>query len=76
MTITTKEMHAELIGLFARFDTNGNGCIDEHEFRNLMRALGEDIRSDNFAAQFAKIDANGDDTITFEEFVDWWLDYK
>lgn len=74
MTNLTEELRTELLQLFARFDADNNGHIDEDEFQQLLRALGEEAPAETLALQFAAIDANGDGVVQFEEFAEWWLD--
>lgn len=76
MTKLTEDMKAELKAEFTRFDVDNNGLIDEGEFQQLLRALGEDAPAETLSLQFAAIDANDDGAVQFEEFVEWWLDYQ
>ncbi len=76
MDNSTAQMNAELIKLFARFDLNKDGHIDENEFSLLLKALGEEVDHLNFSQLFNKVDANGNGVVDFNEFRDWWLDFK
>jgi len=76
MTKTTQEMRIELVRLFARFDSDGNGRIDVQEFQKILAALGEHSSGNALAKLFAAVDQDGDGSVQFEEFVDWWLDYR
>lgn len=71
-TITT-EMEAELIRLFSRFDRDGSGLIDEHEFRMLLEQLEFEAPDNVLREEFRDIDANGDERVTFSEFAEWWI---
>ena len=76
MTDTPPENKDELLRLFARFDGDGDGLIDESEFRKILQTLGEDSPDEVLSLEFAVIDANADGMAEFEEFRAWWLDYQ
>ena len=63
-----------LRGHFQRFDQDGNGYIDVNEFREVLRALGEDPPTSVVELNFAAIDTNEDGVVNFSEFSKWWLD--
>jgi Ca2+-binding EF-hand superfamily protein len=65
-----------LFSLFSRFDANGDGRIDEAEFRTIVESLGEIPSKEVLSLEFAAIDSNGDGRVVFQEFKAWWLDYK
>lgn len=62
--------------LFARFDQDGNGLIDETEFRGILKALGEDSSDEVLSLEFALFDGDSDGLVDFVEFSKWWLDYR
>jgi calmodulin len=62
--------------LFDRFDSNCDGLVDEDEFREVLRSLGETPTDELLSLEFAAIDANADGKVEFEEFKEWWLDYR
>lgn len=74
MSRTNEKMQAELKELFNRYDIDSNGLIDQGEFAQLLQALGESTPEETLTLQFAAIDADGDGSVGFAEFVDWWLD--
>jgi Ca2+-binding EF-hand superfamily protein len=76
MTTITDAMQAELIRLFIRFDTDKNGLIDENEFRQILKRLKYESGNDVLGREFAAIDVNGDDKVTFTEFSDWWTSVR
>ncbi|MEM7277200.1 MAG: EF-hand domain-containing protein [Pseudomonadota bacterium] len=76
MAQPTEEMRAELVQIFARFDVNNDGLIDQGEFAQVLQALGHPLEPPALEAQFQSIDTNGDGNIQFAEFCDWWLDYR
>ncbi|ESO86039.1 hypothetical protein LOTGIDRAFT_77179, partial [Lottia gigantea] len=51
---------------FAIFDMDGNGYIDEHELRYVMRRLGENLQEADVKAMFQLADLNGDGLIDYE----------
>jgi Ca2+-binding EF-hand superfamily protein len=66
----------ELQRLFSRFDIDGSGSVDEAEFRRILEALGEDPSDEVLSLEFAVIDADLDGVVSFDEFADWWRDYR
>lgn len=54
--------------IFADFDEDGNGYVTTIEFRNALRRLGLGITSREIDQVMAKIDANGDGKIDYQEF--------
>ena len=62
-----------LLQLFNRFDTNGDGLINEQEFGILLQTLGETPSDEVLSLDFAAMDANDDGRVDFEEFKLWWL---
>lgn len=67
---------AALLRTFERFDTNGDGFVDEEEFRAILRSLGEDPSKEVLSLEFAAMDTNADGMVEFQEFKGWWLDYR
>jgi calcium-binding protein CML len=65
-----------ILRLFRRFDTNGDGLIDESEFGEILKTLGWDSSSEVRALEFAVIDRNSDGLVDFREFADWWRDHN
>ena len=60
--------------VFERFDSNGDGLIDETEFGHLLAGLGWHSEEEVRSLEFAAIDQNSDGLVEFAEFVDWWQD--
>ena len=58
----------------AMFDrhSGGDGSIDAAELRYLMRELAHDLSDEEHSLVMAKLDANGDGTVSFGEFCAWW----
>ncbi|MDJ0653253.1 MAG: EF-hand domain-containing protein [Xanthomonadales bacterium] len=57
---------------FNRIDGNGDGQIDQNEFRQLAQQLGLNRTEDVIDAVFGAIDADGDGLISRSEFRQWW----
>lgn len=53
---------------FNVFDMDGNGYIDKHELKYVMRRLGENLSDEDLKAMFSEADLNGDGLIDYEEF--------
>ena len=51
---------------FKVFDMDGNGYIDKHELKYVMRRLGENLSDDDLKAMFTEADLNGDGLIDFD----------
>jgi calmodulin len=64
----------ELVRVFARFDRNDDGAIDEDEFGEMLASLGWDSAAEVRSLEFAAIDGNSDGLVEFSEFSEWWLD--
>jgi Ca2+-binding EF-hand superfamily protein len=69
--ITTQQL-AELRQSFDACDSNGDGWIVNAEFASLLQALDTDLSSDECLLAFEVTDADGDGSISFEEFMEWW----
>lgn len=54
---------------FEIFDKNNNDVIDEHEFGNLIRAIGFNPSNREIEETLRKFDKNGDGVIDFQEFI-------
>ena len=76
MTDPPVETENELLRLFACFDTDRDGLINEREFREVLQTLGEAPSKEVLSLNFAAIDANSDGMVNFGELMRWWLDYK
>jgi len=68
----TEDPEAEAVKkLFRKYDTNGDGIIDQGEFKTFMSALGLNL---SLTKQFLDcVDRNHDGYVQYEEFVDWVL---
>ena len=57
------------VDLFKQYDTNREGTLDTDEFRILMNDLN--YSSEVIQSGIAAIDTDGNDVITFHEFIKW-----
>jgi Ca2+-binding EF-hand superfamily protein len=57
---------------FDKFDSDGNGFIDEVEFSDLVASLGIGMTAEKVQIAFTAIDVNGNGHIDFGEFAEWW----
>jgi len=53
---------------FRVFDLDGNGFIDKHELKHVMKRLGENLSDADVDAMFQEADINNDGQIDFNEF--------
>lgn len=70
-TLSTEQL-GELRASFDRVDRNGDGRIVDGEFVALLHALDEDLSRDECLLAFEATDEDGDGSISFEEFIEWW----
>jgi hypothetical protein len=59
---------------FRRYDDNNDKTLDQHEFRFLMRDLGEGLSEQDSATLFMKYDNNKSGDISFDEFTQCVVD--
>jgi hypothetical protein len=57
---------------FDKIDANHNGFIEKNEIKSAAALLGENITSEEFDQCFQVMDANHDNVISFQEFINWW----
>ncbi len=57
---------------FDRADTNGSGELERSEIQNLLLDLGMHLSPDQLNAAIEDMDPNGDNKITYEEFLQWY----
>lgn len=76
MTDSSTDKTDALFRRFMRFDTNGDGLVDENEFRKIIQELGGNSTDEVLSLEFAAIDTNTDGMVGYQEFKNWWLDYK
>lgn len=69
--VTTTQL-AEMRQTFDNVDSNGDGWIVGDEFVSLLQALDSDLSKDECLLAFEATDADGDGSVSFEEFMEWW----
>ncbi|XP_063691175.1 calmodulin-A-like [Bolinopsis microptera] len=60
---------------FTLFDKNGDGTITTDELEVVMRSLGQDPTEEYLQATIAKVDANGNGSMEFDEFLELMTEY-
>ena len=71
--MTTDEL-AEVRESYDRFDSDADGWIVQSEFERLLQLLDPDLSKDECGLAFESADADGDGSISFEEFMKWWTE--
>ena len=57
---------------FVDFDADESGFIDGEEMRKIANSIGENPDTEEFKQAMLALDFNGDNIISFTEFVAWW----
>lgn|ERR1712048_942031 len=68
MSDLTETQLKDLQETFSLFDANGNGYITTQELAQAMRQLGQNPTNKEIKEMIAKVDANNDGKLNFEEF--------
>lgn len=71
MALTEEELR-EVEETFDHFDTDDNGVIDRNEFRQLLKTLDPKFSEEDVLLGLKVLDANENDVIDWDEFLDWW----
>lgn len=64
----TDEQKQEIKEAFELFDTDKDGCVDYHELRVAMRALGFDLKKAEVLKILRDYDKSGHNLMEFEDF--------
>ena len=67
--LLTPEQLVEINGAFKKFDQDGNGHIDVGEIQTVMTNLGYPKSYEEAAKLASAVDADGNGTIEFDEFI-------
>lgn len=73
--LSPKEMK-ELRKAFAKFDLNGDGCMDAAELAQLANELAEPLSEEEIEEGMKAMDTSGGGKIQFEDFVRWISDER
>jgi len=66
------EKIAEIRKEFDFFDRDKNGLMELSEFIELLTVLSPKTKASHVEEGFSLIDKNGDGSIDFDEFLNWW----
>ena len=58
--------------VFKKYDADGSGAIDPHEFSDMVAELGHALTPAQKGAAIMLLDRNADGIIQLEEFKRWW----
>lgn len=72
-SIGTKD---EIKFLFHSFDANRDGYLDMEEFREMLRAMDQNLKNNVFVAAIAAIDLENKQKISYDDFETWWEGYN
>ncbi|KAH9289653.1 hypothetical protein KI387_033770, partial [Taxus chinensis] len=65
----TEEQIAEFREAFSLFDRDGDGCITTKELATVIRSLGQNPTEAELKDMISEVDADGNGTIDFNEFL-------
>ncbi len=66
------EERGRLLDLWNTYDADGSGDLDRQEVRTVLTKMGRLVTETKLDRAFEEMDANGDNLVTFDEFIDWW----
>nr|GMD21268.1 calmodulin [Ipomoea batatas] len=72
----TDDQMAEFRAAFSLFDKDGDGCITRKELGTMMRSLGENPSEADLQDMINEVDADGNGTIDFSEFLNFMAGMK
>ena len=56
---------------FDRFDGDGKGHLEVHEFQALCESMGRTLDLDEAQAALSALDKAGDGTVSYTDFTEW-----
>jgi Ca2+-binding EF-hand superfamily protein len=62
----------ELLALFNVADIDGSGMLDKAELAELLKSICHTVTPEEIKHATSILDVDGDDCISFAEFVRWW----
>ena len=66
------EEEEELHGLWYQLDRDGSGELDRGEVQQLLLGMGRPAADSDMDAAMAELDKDGNGTVEWEEFLEWW----
>eukprot|EP01052_Picozoa_sp_SAG31_P001234 SAG31_NODE_41_length_31342_cov_8.029286_24_plen_519_part_00 len=68
----TEQNRVEIKTIFDAVDKDKSGRLDSEEVRSAAMRLGRFLLPNEVEEGMAEMDTNGDGTVDFDEFADWW----
>jgi hypothetical protein len=62
----------ELLALFNAADKDGSGMLDKAELVDLLKSICHTVTPEEIGHATSILDVDGDDCVSFAEFVRWW----
>jgi hypothetical protein len=62
----------ELLALFNAADKDGSGILEKAELVDLLKSICPTVTPEEIEHATSILDVDGDDCVTFAEFVRWW----
>jgi len=67
--LTHEELEEVVVDLFRRFDADGSGALDRHEFKACLQDAGLGLRKRDVNRIMAQVDADDDGVVSYAEFM-------
>ena len=59
--------------LFSKYEKNGDGVLDTHDFAQTLKAMGFKASTSVLENIMSRFDKDGDGTVSIKEFLDFFL---